>query len=136
MLYRQYRSHKQERSTLGVCFMPGSGKKNFYFNSYGLPPTHWNSHWAPFMSYIRSNGDFLKKLCSMPTPDLREVVKYFDDDDKKGNDVLVFDLIHKEFPGILNDTDHELNVNYDNFEKNIKSRQQGSKPRRVLQLLH
>ena len=48
----------------------------------------------------------------------------------------MFDLIHKEFPGILNDTDHELNVNYDNFEKNIKSRQQGSKPRRVLQLLH
>ena len=72
----------------------------------------------------------------MPTPDLREVVKQFDDDDKKGNDVLVFDLIHKKFPGILNDTDHELNVNYDNFEKNIKSRQQGSKPRRVLQLLH
>ena len=134
-----------------VCvFTGGDGKKNFYFDSYGLPPTHWNSHWAPFMSYIRSNGDFqqetsdvcgdyrvyvLKKLCSMPTPDLQEVVKYFDEDDKKGNDVLVFDLIHKEFPRILNDTDHELNVDYDNFKKNIKSRQQGSKPRRVLQLL-
>ena len=84
MLYRQYRSHKQDQSTLGVCFTGGGGKKNFYFNSYGLPPTNWNSHWAPFMSYIRSNGDFqqetsnvcrdycmyvLKKLCSMPTPD-------------------------------------------------------------------
>lgn len=71
-------------------------------------------------------------MTTLKEPLLDKVVRKFDESDKEGNDRIVYELIHKEFPRILNKTKHffgagtELeSVMYSDYEKNVCDCNQG-----------
>ena len=130
-----------------ICVFHDGVKTFIYFDSYGYPPTKWNRHWSVFNSFLQNRvdlqqetsdvcGDYclfvLKQLASQTKPSLEKTLKYLDVHDKKGNDFLIYELIHEEYPRSLNSVKHVLNVNESNFKRIVSSRQQTNRPRKVL----
>lgn len=111
---------------VAIIFVDGKGT---FFDSYGMKPSEHNPSWRYLDGLKRNNvcfqqdtsdvcGDYCLYALNFANAaksrfDVADMAGFFRANDKEGNDVLIFEKIHKMYPRILNSTLHELDLDED-----------------------